>query len=78
MYKIKNNQSNDVVELPISDCLKRSYNWLLPIANLIIGITLVLWTNLVFGLSYKLVAKIMYISSAVQLSRIPLSHDDIH
>ena len=38
MCKIKNNLPNDVVELPISDCLKRSYNIGLLIADLIMDL----------------------------------------
>ena len=40
MRKIKNNRLNDVAELPISDCLKSSYNWPLPFTDLIIGTAL--------------------------------------
>ena len=40
MRKIKNNRPNDVAELPISDCLKSSYNRPLPITDPIIGTTL--------------------------------------
>ena len=40
MRKIKNNRPNNVAELPISDCLKSSYNRPLPITDPIISTTL--------------------------------------